>query len=142
MAAGVPVGFTPAWLAQARIPGSGSVWPIVLSLVTEACALLAIGLVRPWGERAPRWIPLIGGKAVPVYAAVIPAALATVVLSGFGVAFGVKIVGVLAGHEVDPSFPSGAAAWVMSATYVPMLLWGPLLGLATLSYCRRRRAPA
>lgn len=138
MAAGIPVGFDAAWLRNAHIPGGGSVWPVTLSLLTEACALLALGLVQPWGERAPRWIPFIGGRTVRPAAAVIPATIASVILTMFGVVFGIKIVLVLAGAEHDPSFPEGVAAWVMSLTYVPLLLWGPLLALATLAYHRRR----
>ncbi|WP_067449795.1 hypothetical protein [Actinomadura macra] len=142
MAVGVPVGFDHAWLREAQMPGRGSVWPILLSLLTEGCALLALGLVRPWGERVPGWIPFAGGRRVAPYAALVPAWFATAILTGFGVAFAIKITRVLGGYESDPSFPEGAAAWVMSATYVPMLAWGPLLGLATLAYQRRRRAAA
>ncbi|QXJ23369.1 hypothetical protein AGRA3207_004513 [Actinomadura graeca] len=142
MAAGVPVGFDQAWLQEARMPGRGSVWPILLSLVTECCALLALGLVRPWGERVPAWIPFAGGRRVPPPAALIPAWCATAILTGFGAAFAIKIVRVLGGHGSDPSFPEGTAAWVMSATYVPMLAWGPLLGLTAFAYQRRRRAAA
>jgi hypothetical protein len=31
----------------------------------EALALLTLGLVRPWGERVPSWIPLFGGWRIP-----------------------------------------------------------------------------
>ncbi|GAA1570264.1 hypothetical protein GCM10009678_61310 [Actinomadura kijaniata] len=140
MAVGIPVGFDRAWLDRAGIPGPGSVWPIVLSLVAEGCALLALGLIRPWGERAPRWLPLVGGRTVRPSAAVVPAAVAAALLTAFGVAFGVKIVRVLAGAESDPAFPDGAAAVVMSLAYVPILLWGPFLAATTLAYHRRRRA--
>ncbi len=141
MATGTPVGFDQAWLDQADIPGAGSVWPIVLSLVAEGCALLALGLVRPWGERAPGWIPFIGGRTVRPLAAIVPAAAASVLLTAFGVAFAFKIVWVLSGADADPNFPEGGAAVVMSLTYVPMLAWGPLLALATLAYHRRRADP-
>ncbi|MQA97589.1 MAG: hypothetical protein GEV11_24270 [Streptosporangiales bacterium] len=140
MAIGLSVGFAEAWLQQAQIPGRGSVWLITLTLLSEGCALLALGLVQPWGEQVPRWIPFLGGRDVPPYAALVPAWIATALLTAFGVAFGIKIVRVLGGVEHDPSFPEGAAAWIMSASYVPMLAWGPLLGLATLAYHRRRSA--
>jgi hypothetical protein len=65
-----------------------------------------------------------------------------VVLTAFGLAFAVKIVRVLAGAESDPNFPEGTAAVVMSLTYVPMILWGPLLAVATLAYHRRRSTAA
>ncbi|GAA2842698.1 hypothetical protein GCM10010505_77190 [Kitasatospora aburaviensis] len=33
----------------------------------EGLTLLTLGLVRPWGEVTPRWIPLIGGKLLPIH---------------------------------------------------------------------------
>ncbi|MGW3581096.1 hypothetical protein ACWDM8_07195 [Streptomyces rubiginosohelvolus] len=33
-------------------------------MLTELIAILTIGLVRGWGEVAPAWIPLIGGRRV------------------------------------------------------------------------------
>jgi hypothetical protein len=87
----------------------------------------------------PGWIPVAGGRRVPLYAAVVPAWTATAFLTAFGIAFAIKIVRVLAGAETDPTFPEGTAAWIMSAVYVPMLAWGPLLGLTTLHYHRRRK---
>lgn len=44
-----------------------------LSIVTFTAALLTIGLVSSWGEVFPQWIPVFGGRAVPVRVAVIPA---------------------------------------------------------------------
>src|SRR5215203_1852709 len=41
------------------IHGWESVYLICLSLTIEGCALLAVGLVRPWGERVPRCFPVI-----------------------------------------------------------------------------------
>jgi hypothetical protein len=43
---------------------------------------LTIGLVRPWGEVLPRWIPLVGGRTVPVRAAVTVAGLGTIFIFG------------------------------------------------------------
>ncbi|MGW0521507.1 hypothetical protein [Crossiella sp. NPDC003009] len=72
MAADVPVGFSEAGMRAGDIPGWGSVWPILLSPLVEGLALLTLGLVRPWGEVLPRWIPMLGGRPVPPLAAVIP----------------------------------------------------------------------
>src|SRR5688500_17607283 len=51
------------------------VYPVFLSVLSEALALLTLGLVQPWGETLPRWVPLLGGRRIPVLAAVIPAVL-------------------------------------------------------------------
>ena len=53
-----------------------------LSVVSFAAALLTIGLVRPWGEVLPGWIPLVGGRTVPVRAAVTAASLGTIFIFG------------------------------------------------------------
>src|SRR5690606_498746 len=44
-------------------PGLGSVlYMSSLSIVSVGLALLTLGLVRPWGEVFPRWIPGVGGR--------------------------------------------------------------------------------
>src|SRR6478735_11476640 len=45
-----------------HIHGWESVYLLCLSLTVEGLALLAFGLVRPWGERVPQRVPLIGGR--------------------------------------------------------------------------------
>ncbi|MEU5540227.1 hypothetical protein [Streptomyces sp. NPDC020362] len=57
---------------------------VPLTLTTEGLALLTLGLVRPWGEVAPRWLPLIGGRRVHPLAAVVPALFGAVVLCATG----------------------------------------------------------
>ncbi|MFC0028144.1 hypothetical protein ACFFMM_01235 [Micromonospora chaiyaphumensis] len=61
LVAGLPIG-TPVGVD----PGPGeSAYIVALSLVSEGLALLALGLVRPWGEVFPSWLPLVGGRRVP-----------------------------------------------------------------------------
>ncbi len=48
--------------APVHVTGWESVYILGLSVVSEAAALLTLGLVKPWGERAPQWFPLIGGR--------------------------------------------------------------------------------
>lgn len=82
LAAGLPVGYSPA---AARTlfdaPGPGSIYLIGLSVVLEGLALLTLGLVQPWGEVVPHWIPFLGGRRVAPMAAVIPAAAGAVALT-------------------------------------------------------------
>ncbi|WP_245766853.1 hypothetical protein [Streptomyces colonosanans] len=128
MGLGIPVGFDTTGL---DIPGWFTVMCIAMSLGVEGLTLLTLGLVKPWGEVVPHWIPLIGGKRVAPLAAVIPASLGAALLMlltipnarGFGGAQGA---------------PTGPALVVMDACYAPLLLWGPLLGVVTISYYRRR----
>ncbi len=46
---------------------------VFLSILSEAFAFAAIGLIARWGEAFPRWIPLLRGRRVPRRAAVLPA---------------------------------------------------------------------
>ncbi|MEU6167113.1 hypothetical protein [Streptomyces tanashiensis] len=116
---------------------------IGLSLVSEGLALLALGLVRPWGEVVPRWVPGLRGRRIPIPAAVVPAALGAaliMLLCAYAVlnhVFG--FVEPLNGKgEGSPT--SGPAAWALWTTYAPLLAWGPLLAILTVAYYRRRRA--
>ncbi|NYI05809.1 hypothetical protein [Allostreptomyces psammosilenae] len=111
---------------------------ILLSLVAECLGLLTMGLVKRWGEVLPSWLPLLGGRPIPVLAAVLPAA------SGALAVTAITVLGALTWYAPDnmgsPDAPTGTAAVVMTAAYVPLLLWGPLLGVVTAAYYRRRRA--
>ncbi|MFZ4155601.1 hypothetical protein [Streptomyces pseudogriseolus] len=60
--------------------GREAVVAISLTATTEGLALLTLGLVRPWGEVAPRWPPLIGGRRVHTLAVVVPAMLGAAAL--------------------------------------------------------------
>ncbi|MGY5080043.1 hypothetical protein ACWIGX_23650 [Streptomyces nigrescens] len=136
IAFGMPSGFGASDpMHRSNFPGWTSLYLIGLSLVAEGLGLLTLGLVRPWGERVPRWVPVLGGRNVPVPAAVVPASLG---------AAAVTVITVLSSfgwdeEMADPTAPKGAAAWLMTACYLPLLAWGPLLGWVTVAYYRRRR---
>jgi hypothetical protein len=105
-----------------------------LTLVSEALALLTFGLVRPWGEVVPGWIPFLGGRRVPTMVAVITASLG---------AFAVTVVWTFAAvNSPNPaSGPvglSGVSLWAVYVCYAPLLAWGPLLAVVTVAYHRRR----
>lgn len=116
---------------------------IGLSVVSEGLALSALGLVRPWGEVVPRWVPGLRGRRIPIPAVVVPAALGAVLIMLF-CAYAVlkQIFGFVEplNENGDGSPTSGPAAWALWATYAPLLAWGPLLAILTVAYYRRRRA--
>ncbi|RFU39473.1 hypothetical protein DZF91_22210 [Actinomadura logoneensis] len=133
---GVPVGFS-GDLADLYRPG----WPltpyvIVLSLLTESLAMLTMGLVRPWGEVVPSWIPWLGGRRVPPLAAVVPASLGALAVTA------ITLLGAVSWTAPDamgdPDAPHGLAGAVMTACYAPLLAWGPLLAVVTTAYYLRR----
>ncbi|MFE1768454.1 hypothetical protein ACFW81_30110 [Streptomyces angustmyceticus] len=137
-ALGVPVGFTGDEAMGTVAFGSGfSLYMIALTLFAEGLGLLTLGLVQRWGQVFPRWIPLLGGRRVPTAVAVVPAGLGATVLTGFGV------LGALGWNAPDamghPDAPNGVAYGVMTACYLPLLAWGPLLAVVTGHYWLQRR---
>ncbi|MGW1295220.1 hypothetical protein [Streptomyces sp. NPDC002533] len=118
---------------------------LALTVVSELLALLTLGLVRPWGEILPRRLPLVGGRRVPVAAAVVPAALGALAVTAVCLYF---LLNTFVFHyQPEPLIgtgdkdPSGAMStgWVLALSYGPLLAWGPLLGAVTYAYYRRRR---
>src|SRR5262245_27806625 len=59
--AGIALGFSMG-TGTGPVRGPEAAYILGLTLVSEAVALLSLGLVRPWGERLPERIPLIGGR--------------------------------------------------------------------------------
>lgn len=109
--------------------GSGGV--VLICVVSEAAALLAFGLVRPWGEVVPRWIPLIAGRPVPRRAVVLTAT--------FGVgALAALWTPLLCWWAVPHDDMTETGALVVGIIYLPLVAWAPLLAALTLSYRRRR----
>jgi hypothetical protein len=137
----IPVGFSESGLREFDIPGWGVPYVFGLSLVAESLALLTLGLVRGWGEVAPRWLPLIGGRRIPTLAAVIPAALGAIAVTTITIT--ATLGWAHAGDTMPPgSFepdPDHVYAIVMTLCYAPLLAWGPLLGAVTVQYYLRRR---
>lgn len=137
---GVPVGvmereeFLSAFPHSSLLIGLGYV--LLIGAVAEAASYLTLGLVRPWGEVVPRWIPFLGGRPVDRRLAVLAASLG---------AFAVTVLwwvlflgGLLTSPSPDPGVSAGEVLFV--AAYAPLLLWGPLLAAVTWSYHRRHRA--
>jgi len=102
---------------------------LVLGLGMLTGAVLTLGLVRPWGERFPRWMAGLGGRRVPVGLAVVPASLVAVLFTFGGIDF---LVMAATGPKV-------VAGVLEMALMLPFWLWGPLLALATWGYAMHRR---
>lgn len=121
------------------------VYVVLLSVVSELLAFTAVGLVATWGERFPRWIPVLGGRNVPPMAAVVPGFLGAALLTVLWThAFLGQFTGTtIRGEPLPESFPSKQGAFeatIFFLCYTPLLLWGPLLAAVTYAYHRRRRA--
>ncbi|MCB5167688.1 hypothetical protein LG634_23010 [Streptomyces bambusae] len=131
----------PDWYAgHDWLPGERP-YVLSLSLLAECLALLTLGLVQPWGERLPAWVPFAGGRVLPVRAVVVPASAGALLATALAVYATLNYLF----HFVPPlndtgaAFPtSGPGAWALCACYAPILAWGPLLATATRAYHLRR----
>jgi hypothetical protein len=130
---GLPAGFTGS---QDPRHGPWFVLPYVVALTvaSETLAFLSMGLVRPWGEVWPRWVPFLRGRPVRPLAAIVPAALGSVALTLIwtSAVFGFQVA------DPDPELPHGAKAVILAACYAPLVAWGPLLAAVTVAYAIRR----
>ncbi len=109
-------------------------------MVSEALAFLCFGLVARWGEVWPRWIPLLGGRPVPVLAAVVPAGLGSAVLMTFPYAMVMFSLGLNIRGGPGGMITHGWQTVVFWVSYLPLAAWGPLLVVLTVHYYRRRTA--
>jgi len=113
-----------------QFAGRGGAVPVLLALAATlaktAGGLLALALVRPWGEMVPRgW--LLGGSA--------GASALLVVYGGLNVLLGVLVLlGVI--HPTG-SVDRTALRWHAGVWDLWFLVWGILLALAVADYWRR-----
>ncbi|WP_232660621.1 hypothetical protein [Pseudonocardia sp. TRM90224] len=123
------------------MPVSTPLWEMLyvptLSVVQMAAALATIGLVRPWGEVFPRWLPIVGGRRVPVALAVGIAAAGALLMAAV-------MVKALIGGGPPPGviIPPGCEIprWDgVLRFYVPLFFWPPTLVAVTAHYLWRRR---
>jgi hypothetical protein len=91
-----------------------------------------------WGEVFPAWMPLIGGKVVPIRLAVVPAMIVAALVTSAGLMF----VRLALSGGFDDAFdfvgdPEGN--WAAIAPELLWPLWGLALGATALAYAYRRR---
>lgn len=130
---------TPAPGGRGPVVWDGPVYVITLSIVSELLALLTVGLVAVWGEVVPRWVPGLGGRRIPVLAAVVPAAIgATICTVLWPYAFLMLVLGRKLNGDLGVMQFSDWQAVAFWGTYLPLVLWGPLVWICTVHYWRRR----
>ncbi|WP_258025398.1 hypothetical protein [Streptomyces bambusae] len=129
------LGFPAGYTAEGFVPFQtlyAQLAMVLLSAASEFIVLLTFGLVRPWGETAPRWIPLIGGRRVHPLAATVPA-----LLGALGLTWIWSDLPWWWTYPHDDMTSTGGL--VVGLLYLPMVLWGPLTAALAVSYWRRRR---
>jgi hypothetical protein len=128
-ALGIPLGISDELLREGEAEG---IWLAGAALATVAVggALLTLGLVRPWGEVFPRWIPLLSGRRVPPALAIVPASVVSVLVTVAGLMYvRLTLTGFWAGEGEN---------WAAIAPELLWPVWGVALGAATLAYHQRR----
>ncbi|WP_405676002.1 hypothetical protein OG292_13440 [Streptomyces sp. NBC_01511] len=91
-------------------------------------------------------MPGLGGRRVPTAAAVVPATIGATILTLVFTVIAIITTVTQSKTNGDPppaNFPSKAGGWetvYFYASYVPLVLWGPMLGILTYAYWRRRRS--
>ncbi|MFI8952476.1 hypothetical protein ACIGO6_39120 [Streptomyces sp. NPDC053750] len=119
---------------------------VFLSVLSEVFAFTAIGLIARWGEVFPQRIPFLRSRRVPRRAAVVPA---TIGAAGLTLLFTLLFITselegtTIRGGDLPADYPSQAGGWEAAWFYVcygPLTLWGPLLGVLTVAYWKRRSA--
>ncbi|GAA4507944.1 hypothetical protein GCM10023191_067090 [Actinoallomurus oryzae] len=136
----VALGFSMGMLNDAGELAVVRGWPAVyiaaISLLSEAVALTAFGLVQPLGEEVPRWLPFFGGRAVRPKVVIVAATVGSVALM---LIWTVGFWNVWTGGRPGPMASPFWAA-VFTICYAPLNLWGPALLTLTWAY-RRRTGP-
>jgi hypothetical protein len=102
------------------------------------------GLVQSWGEVFPRWMIGLAGRRVPIALAVVPAALASVLLivGGLGIWAGLPLM--VSTMSAGGAEGIGSIGEIIVFQLGPTLLfplWGAALAVAALGYYYRRRGP-
>jgi hypothetical protein len=105
---------------------STRIWGLTLSSGAWLGVFLTIGLIRPWGEVFPRWMPGLAGRRVPIAAAAVPGGLIAVTL-----VFSTIPMLVMFGEQ---SLVEG----IVGALVFPCWYWGPALALAVWGYVAHR----
>jgi len=110
----------------------GYLYVYALSIVQVSFGFLAVGLVRPWGERIRGWtIP----RFIPTLLGILGGLAATWI-------FNIAMVSAIAfGLRPDGGTMSGWPLVIMVWCYLPLLLWGPLAVLSACGYWWVRRPP-
>ncbi len=131
---GVDLGWTEEHLRLERIPGYGTLYVIALTVLSIGCAALTLGLVYPWGEVFPAWLPAVGGRRVPALLAVGAALLGALAVGA------IVVLSILRWDQVSGFAERPGSGWarLMVACYLPAVLWPPLLAVVAVAYWRRR----
>ena len=135
-ALGIPLGITDKFFREGQSIG---LWwrGAALATLSIVGAVLTVGLVRPWGEVFPRWIPFVGRKRVPHALVVVPAAFVAVIVTAAGLMF--IRMGVPGTFKLGDNPVTFTENWAALWPELIWPIWGVALAAATLAYHYRTR---
>lgn len=128
-------GFTAQGLINLDVAGSGWIYLVALSLITELAALLTLGLIQQWGEVLPHWVPFLGRRPIRPKPVIITASVGASLLI-------VLWTPLLLWWNTPHPDMTVAGANIVGLLYLPLVAWGPLLAAVTISYAQRHRTAA
>ena len=123
---------------QRAHPATLAIQTAVSVCLQLAASVLALALIASWGERFPRWLPLLAGRKAPRWLLLAPAFLVTVALVTYGGNAVLAMIRSLFGAAL-PSAEAGVASWITTVTYSSFAIWGAALGAAALYHYQRTR---
>lgn len=115
--------------APGDIEPSTRLWGLLLGSGAVIGIVLTIGLIRPWGERFPRWMPGVGGRRVPIAAAAVPG----------GIVAGVLCLCAVPMLVLPLAADGRMGGWLEMTLVLPLWFWGPMLAFAVWGYVEHRR---
>jgi hypothetical protein len=130
---GYPLG-TPDVLQIANQTIIDRIVEFILGCLPIGGAILILGLIMKWGEVFPSWFFFLAGMKVPIWFAVVPATIATALIT----LSGLKLIPLLIPMILEGSINS--TNWGELGPMLLWLPWGIVLGLSTFSYYHRRIA--
>lgn len=110
------------------LPPETRLWGLLLGAAAGTGIVATLGLIRPWGEVFPGWVPGLAGRVVPVGAAVIPGGTVAAILT----LSAVPMTAAMLSSNLDP------LTRALALVVFPFAVWGPALALAVWGYAVHR----
>ena len=140
MLCGVDLGFSQADFFRSN--ASATAYVLRLETIQVLAGTLCLGLIRPWGERVPRWVPRLGRREIPRILPLVVGGIGNALLYYINATLAIRFGAVWLGLTEGRTPADGMNHWqlaILVAAYAPMLLlWAPALTVGLVGYWRRR----
>jgi hypothetical protein len=140
-AVGIPLGIDGEGLREEfQTPGWGSLYIVLLVLLTEGTALYTHAFVLSRAHTVPGWIPLLGGRRVWRWLVIAPLLAPIVILASFN---SWSLQYILDDFAMPPEVAEDMPGWSFWGQVAVFWIWGVSLAIATAAYAwdARRLTP-